>query len=44
MKYKRKLYDADKINDEAKSELGFENSTSYDDAKKSLEDEGFVCE
>lgn len=37
-------FDADKINDEARSELGFENSTSYDDAKKSLEDEGFVCE
>ena len=37
-------FDADKLNDESKDELGLGTTTSYDDVKKSLEDEGFVCE
>lgn len=37
-------FDADKLNEDSKTELGLEDGTSYEDVKKALEEEGFVCE
>ena len=37
-------FDDKKINDKARSELGFENGISYDSVEKSLKEDGFVCE